>query len=327
LSRSCSIEVQGAPALATPLDSTDTEPHDHSMNYRHAFHAGNFADVLKHIVLVRVAEYLKHKDAPIRYIDSHAGRGRYALDFGAALRTGEWLQGIGQLVGPAAQPMSPEAQALVQPYLDLVTKENNGAALTVYPGSPRIAQGLLRRGDVLVANELHPDDNRALAALLDDDRQCKVMGLDAWSFLKAMLPPKERRGVILVDPPYEEPGELVRLTEGLAAAVERFATGTYLLWYPIKDPKPVARFHRGVRELGLAKAFAVDLLLRAPRDPNRLNGCGLIIVNPPYTLEAELQIILPELVRLFSDTETASAASNDELWRIEHLGPAVAKSP
>jgi 23S rRNA (adenine2030-N6)-methyltransferase len=210
---------------------------------------------------------------------------------------------------------------LLQPYLDLVAKENDGVGLTTYPGSPRLAQGLLRRGDVLVVNELHLDEVRALSALLDDDRQCKVMGIDAWSFLKAMLPPKERRGLILVDPPFEEPGELVRLTEGLASALERFATGTYLLWYPIKDPKQIARFHRGVGEIGHAKVLRVELYLRQPRDPGLLNGAGLIVVNPPFTLEAELQVLLPELTRTFADTGSAA----ESLWRVDWLEPTVTK--
>jgi 23S rRNA (adenine2030-N6)-methyltransferase len=294
------------------------------MNYRHTFHAGNFADVFKHAVLVRVAEYLKRKDAPLRIVDTHAGRGRYMLDRGDATRTGEWCNGIGRLIGPDARSISPEARALLQPYLDLVTKENDGrGALTVYPGSPRLAQGLLRRGDVLVANELHAEDARALAALLADDHQCKAMNLDGWSFLKAVLPPKERRGIVLIDPPFEEPGELIRMTEGLKAAMSRFATGTYLLWYPIKDPKHTARFHRGVRDLGLKKVLAAELLLRPARDPTLLNGCGLIIVNPPYTLEAELNILLPALQRLFGDITTAV----DPLYRVDWLEPSVAKTP
>ena len=293
------------------------------MNYRHTFHAGNFADVVKHAVLVRVVEYLKRKDAALRIIDTHAGRGRTMLDRGDATRTGEWRHGIGRLMGPDARPVSPAAHALLQPYFDLVAKENDGGALTNYPGSPRLAQGMLRRGDVLVANELQPEDGRALAALLEDDRQCKVMTLDGWSFLKAVLPPKERRGVVLIDPPFEEPGELVRMTEGLAAAMARFATGTYLLWYPTKDPKHVQRFHRGVRELGLAKVLAVELLLRPARDPGLLNGCGLIIVNPPYTLEAELHIILPELARIFADQN----ATGETLYRVDWLEPSVAKTP
>jgi 23S rRNA (adenine2030-N6)-methyltransferase len=279
---------------------------------------------LKHAVLVRVIEYLKRKDAALRIIDTHAGRGRYMLDRGDATRTMEWRDGIGRLLGPDARLLSPAALALLRPYLDLVTKENDGAgSLSVYPGSPRLAQGLLRRGDVLVANELQPDDGRALAALLDDDKQCKVMSIDGWSFLKAVLPPKERRGVVLIDPPFEEPGELIRMTEGLAAAMSRFATGTYLLWYPIKDPKHAQRFHRGVRELGLAKVLAVELLLRPARDPGLLNGCGVIIVNPPYTLEAELGIILPELERIFA----GPTATGDSLYRVDWIEPSVAKAP
>jgi 23S rRNA (adenine2030-N6)-methyltransferase len=293
------------------------------MNYRHAYHAGNFADVMKHAIFVRVADYMKRKDTPLRIIDTHGGRGRYPLDRGEAARTGEWANGIGRLIGSAAVPISDAARALLQPYLDLVAKENDGPGLTVYPGSPRLAQGLLRRGDVVVANELHSDDMRALATLLDDDRQCKVMGLDGWSFLKAMLPPKERRGLILVDPPFEEPGELIRLTEGLASAIERFATGTYLLWYPIKDPKPVARFHRGIAEIGHGKVMRAELMLRLPRDPSLFNGCGLIVVNPPFTLQAELEVLLPELARIFADSHTDKGATTEPLYRLDWIEPVL----
>jgi 23S rRNA (adenine2030-N6)-methyltransferase len=289
------------------------------MNYRHAYHTGNFADVLKHAIFVRVIEYMKRKDTPLRIIDTHGGRGRYALDRGEASRTGEWTKGIARLIGPQAVELAEPARALLAPYLDLVAKENQANALTVYPGSPRLAQGLLRRGDVLVANELHPEDMRALAALLDDDRQCKVMGLDAWSFLKAMLPPKERRGLVLIDPPFEEPGEFIRMTEGLRAAIERFATGTFLLWYPIKDPKPVARFHRALSEMGVPKILRAEVVVRPPRDPNLFNGCGLIVVNPPFTLEAELAILLPELARIFADTATV----REPLYRLDWIEPAT----
>jgi 23S rRNA (adenine2030-N6)-methyltransferase len=283
------------------------------MNYRHAFHAGNFADVLKHLVLVLCIEYLKRKDGPFRIIDTHAGCGRYRLDGGEAQRTGEWQQGIGRLMGPEAEPLPEHLLSVVAPYLDIVRHENGGGGLTVYPGSPLIAANLLRRNDVLIANELHPEDASVLKSVFAKDRRVKVMTLDGWTALKALLPPNERRGLVLIDPPFEAPGELIRLTEGLVAASQRFSSGITLLWYPIKDPKPVARFHRAIAETGLKKLLKIELLLRAPRNPDVLNGTGLVVSNPPFTLAGELEVVLPELCRRFGQGRSASI-------RVESLG-------
>jgi 23S rRNA (adenine2030-N6)-methyltransferase len=287
------------------------------MNYRHAYHAGNFADVLKHAVLVLCIEHMKRKEAGFRVIDTHAGPGRYRLLEGDAAKTGEWKLGIGRLMGAEADPLPEPVAKILAAYLDLIRRENAGGDLSVYPGSPLIAAGLLRRGDALIANELHPDDNKALAKLLDEDRRSKVMKQDGWSALKALLPPKERRGVILIDPPFEEPGELIRLTEGLAAALRRFSTGTYILWYPIKDPKIVARFHRALSEAALPKLLKVELMLRLPRNPDVLNGTGLIVANPPFTLEADLEAILPLLADRFQQGPGGG-------WRLEWLSAAGA---
>lgn len=254
------------------------------MNYRHAFHAGNFADVLKHATLALVVAYLKQKPAPFRVVDTHAGIGLYDLGADEAGRTGEWQGGIGRLAGPDAQPIPARVASLLAPYLAAVAAENPGGGLRWYPGSPCVARHLLRADDVLAVNELHPEDARRLAAHFARDRRTKVLELDGWTALKALLPPKERRGVILIDPPFEKPGELARLASGLTDAVKRFATGVYLLWYPIKDPKPVAEFHRALALAGLEKVLAVELMIRPPRDVTLLNGCGLVVVNPPHTL-------------------------------------------
>jgi 23S rRNA (adenine2030-N6)-methyltransferase len=274
------------------------------MNYRHAYHAGNFADVLKHIVLVQGLEHLKKKPAPFRVIDSHAGIGRYRLDAKETALTGEWRDGIARVLAEA--PKAPAtALRVLQPYLDVVAASNTGhEGLLVYPGSPQITASLLRRGDTLVANELHKDDSKRLAKNFEDDRQVKVMTLDGWTALKSLLPPHERRGLVLVDPPYEEPGELRRLTEALGHALDRFKSGLYLLWYPIKDPKHVQRFRRGIIETataaGIETVLDLELLLRAPRNPDLLNGCGVIVVNPPFTLQADMAAILPLLAQWFA---------------------------
>ena len=276
------------------------------MNYRHVYHAGNFADVLKHIVLALVIERLKLKDTPFRVIDTHAGVGFYALNHGPADKTGEWRQGIAKIFGATAAPLPDDVAEILAPYLDLIAAENDAAAkgeITRYPGSPMVARRLMRRGDQLVVNELHPDDRARLAELFDGDHQVKVLGLDGWIALKSLLPPKERRGVVLIDPPFEEPGELIRLTEGLVAAVRRFETGTYVLWYPIKEPKIVARFHRAIAETCHRECLIAEIMLREPRHPEKLNGCGLAIVNPPWQLEEQLAVVMPALAeRLAEDS-------------------------
>jgi 23S rRNA (adenine2030-N6)-methyltransferase len=267
------------------------------MNYRHSYHAGNFADVLKHAVLALVLEYLKRKEGAFRVIDTHAGTGRYALTSLEAAKTGEWQAGIGRVIGAGAEPLPPQVARRLQPYLDLVRRENADGALTVYPGSPAIALALMRPQDTLIANELHPEDRPLLEAVLGSDRRAKVMGLDAWVALKSLLPPRERRGVVLIDPPFEERDELDRLAAGLAQGVRRFATGVYIAWYPIKDPRPVARFHAALTAFAIPRTLRVELMLRPPTDLERLNGCGLVVVNPPFTLEGDLAAILPELGR------------------------------
>lgn len=271
------------------------------MNYRHAYHAGNFADVLKHAVLSRVIEYLKRKDAPFRVIDTHAGIGRYDLTSVEAGKTGEWQSGIARLIGPRAATLAPEAARLLQPYFSAIAAENGGKALQRYPGSPRLALRLMRAQDRLIANELHPDDAARLKSAIGRDRRARVMTLDAWVALRALLPPKERRGVVLIDPPFEEAGELERIATGLAEALQRFASGTFLVWYPIKDPKAVEKWQRSLAALAASRMFALDFLRRAPRDIEQLNGCGLLVVNAPFTLGEELSVLMPELSRCLGD--------------------------
>lgn len=263
------------------------------MNYRHAFHAGNFADVLKHLILTRIIVHLKRKETPFRVVDTHAGAGLYDLSGEAATRTGEWREGIGRLAG--AEFPEP-AREVLAPYLDVIGAGDGAPRL--YPGSPLIAARLLRSGDRLIANELHPVDADALEAALQPFGNAKVMRVDGYSALKSTLPPKERRGLVVIDPPFEEPGELQRLVSALRQGVKRFANGIFVLWYPIKDPRPIGAFKREVGSLGLDKAMAVEFFLRAPEDVGRLNGHGMILLNAPFTLEGELRLVLPRLVEL-----------------------------
>lgn len=280
------------------------------MNYRHAYHAGNFADVVKHAVLALVIEHLKLKPGAFRVIDTHAGLGAYDLSAIEAQKTGEWREGIGRLLA-AAPP--PGVRELLAPYLNVVAGLNAGlpaGEIERYPGSPRVARALMRAGDVLVVNELHPEDCAALKDEFHRDAQVRVMSVDGWQALKALLPPKERRGVVLVDPPFEEPGELARLTRATGEAMRRFAGGTLLLWYPIKDLRPVSAFKRDLAALGLPKMLAVELFLQTPDDAERLNGTGLIVVNPPFTLAGNLELVMPFLANVLKRGTGAS-------WRVE----------
>lgn len=276
------------------------------MNYRHAYHAGNFADVLKHATLALVIEHLKRKPAPFRVIDTHAGVGLYDLGHGPAEKTGEWRQGIGRLIGPEAEPLPEDMAGLLSSYVLAIAAENPSGELRSYPGSPRLARTLLRPQDRLVANELHPEDGLRLKELFARDAQTKVLQLDGWIALKSLLPPKERRGVVLVDPPFEEPGELERMAVGVGEATTRFPTGTYLLWYPIKEPDLIRFFHDKVAGLGLPKLLVAELMIRRPRDPSRLNGAGLLILNPSYRLDESLGALLPFLASRLSDGPGAS---------------------
>lgn len=261
------------------------------MNYRHAYHAGNFADVLKHAVLALVIEHLKKKPAPFRVIDTHAGRGLYDLRGIEAGKTGEWHGGVGRLV---AEPIPAGVAELCAPYLAAVASVNprplSHETLLAYPGSPAIARHLMRREDKLLVNELHPEDADALARHFKGDRQTKVLTIDAWQALKAALPPPERRGVILIDPPFEEPGEFARIAQGLREIERRFETGIVLMWYPIKDGRMVAEFRHRIAESGVDKVLDVTLGIRAETEAGPgLGSTGLMIVNPPYGLDASVE--------------------------------------
>ncbi len=271
------------------------------MNYRHAYHAGNFADVLKHLALTLVIDYMRRKEAPFRVIDTHAGCGRYALGSIQAAKTGEWRGGIGRLLGPDTKPLPMDVANVMRPYLDAVRAENPTPQLEIYPGSPLIARHLMREQDVLVANELHPEDWADLKSAIGRDRRVKLLALDGWVALKSLLPPKERRAVVLIDPPFEQEGEFDRLSAGLAEALRRFESGVYIVWYPIKDPKPIAAFHSALGAME-PELLRLELMIRGPGNTSdRLNGCGLIIANPPFTLREHMAAVLPELTQRLAE--------------------------
>lgn len=282
------------------------------MNYRHAYHAGNFADVVKHAILARILTYMKLKPQPFRVIDTHAGTGRYDLGGVEASKTGEWRDGIARLTGTetstdfTGQGLPADVDVLLQPYLDVVTSLNVPGALTVYPGSPVIARRLMRPGDHLVANELHPDDFAELKAEFRRMPDTKVLNLDAWVALKSLLPPPERRGVILIDPPFEVAGEFARLADALREALKRFATGVYVIWYPVKDHDVADQFVRAASHLSSAKILDVRLTISRPFAGLGLTETGLLILNPPYSLHGELQTLMPFLVERLAEGQGAS---------------------
>ena len=267
------------------------------MNYRHAFHAGGFTDVFKHIVLTRLIEYLKLKPAAFRVIDTHAGIGRYSLTGDEAKRSPEWREGIGRLF---KAELPAKANALIAPYLDVVDAENPRVPLARYPGSPLIVRKLFRPQDRLSALELHPADYRKLRDLFEGDVQVRVTELDGWLTLNAYVPPKEKRGLVLVDPPFEEDGEWERLVDGLIKAHKKWATGIYALWYPLKEPREVNRFVADLKATGIAKVLRAELTV-GPAVAGTLYGSGMIVVNPPFVLEDELKAVLPALAKVLGD--------------------------
>lgn len=265
------------------------------MNYRHAFHAGNFADVHKHAVLARILTHLQQKPAAFRVIDSHAGSGRYDLFAEEATRGGEWRDGIGQVWSGQTKAEDAPARALLAPYLDAVAACNAGSDLRTYPGSPLIARHLMRPQDRLVACEIEPRAAVQLVATLRGDSRAKALTIDGWTAIGAYVPPKERRGVVFIDPPFEEAADFTRLSAALSAAHRKWPTGIYVAWYPIKTREAPDALARRLQRLSIAKILRSELVLQAPAADAGLAGSGLVVVNPPFTLEADLRILLPAL--------------------------------
>jgi 23S rRNA (adenine2030-N6)-methyltransferase len=270
------------------------------MNYRHAFHAGGFADVIKHIVLVRILTYLHEKPTAFRVIDSHAGAGLYHLTSDEARRGGAWLTGIAPIIGAR---FSDTTVALLKPYLDIVRAFNpHASALAAYPGSPLFARALLRPQDRLTACEVEPSARKALLDALRKDPQARVVDLDGWTALPAFVPPNERRGLVLIDPPFEERGEFERLAKGFGAAFGKWPSGIYVLWYPAKSRRATDELARQVVQLAAStkppgKCLRLEFSVAPQTQGAPLASSGLLMVNAPWTLQAELKTILPELER------------------------------
>ena len=267
------------------------------MNYRHAFHAGGPSDVVKHAVLAGILVHLLSKPAAFRVIDTHAGAGRYDLRGPEATRSPEWRDGIARLL---AASIDGEAATLLAPYLDAVRALNPGGELAAYPGSPAVTRSLLRSQDRLVACELEPGAAAALAHELGGDRRTKAVAIDGWTALNAYVPPPERRGVVLIDPPFEATDEFSRLAQALEAAHRKWATGTFLLWYPLKGRQDSEMLARRLRRSAIPKVLRAEIDFAVQRKPEGLAGCGLIVVNPPWLLAGELEILLPFFAKLFA---------------------------
>jgi 23S rRNA (adenine2030-N6)-methyltransferase len=267
------------------------------MNYRHAFHAGGFADVIKHIVLVRILTYLQDKPAAFRVIDTHAGAGLYDLTGDEARRGGEWLTGIARVMQAR---FSEATQPLLKPYLDIVRAFNPQRDLVAYPGSPLIARALLRPQDRITACEVEPQARKRLIEALRRDSQARVVDLDGWTALPAFVPPNERRGLVLIDPPYEAKDEFERMATGFAEAFAKWPTGSYLLWYPVKSRRVTDSLARHVAAAVGAgpspgKCLRLEFSVAPQTAGTALASAGLLIINPPWTLMAELRAVLPEL--------------------------------
>ncbi|MCH8537686.1 MAG: 23S rRNA (adenine(2030)-N(6))-methyltransferase RlmJ [Alkalimonas sp.] len=263
------------------------------LSYRHSFHAGNFADVLKHLVQVAIIDYLKKKDKPFCYHDTHSGAGLYSLESEHATKTGEFHSGIGQLF---QQPVPEELeQSPAARYLSLIHQLNPEQDLLFYPGSPSIAVQLLRPQDQMQLTELHPTDFALLQQHLAGRKQCRIEKMDAWAGIKAMLPPLSKRGLVLIDPPYELKHEYDDVVQGLQLALKRFANGTYAIWYPVIEREAIERFVDKVAALPVADLLRVEWCPKADSDGYGMTGSGMLVINPPYILAEQCRQFLPWL--------------------------------
>lgn len=269
------------------------------MNYRHAFHAGNFADCMKHALLVWLIGAMQRKPAGMLVLDTHAGVGRYDLSAGPAERTGEWRAGIARLLNEPPAPLAA--------YVALVR------SLGLYPGSPAIARALLRPQDRLVCCELHPEDHALLRREFARDPQVAVHRRDAWEAIGALLPAPEKRALVLIDPPYEVEDEFDRLAAALRQGCRRMPNAVFAAWYPIKHRAPIRPFHIALRDSGIRDVVAAELWLRAPLDAARLNGCGLLVINPPFGFEGAAMPILEGLLERLGGGEAGEGVVVERL--------------
>ncbi len=271
------------------------------MNYRHAFHAGNHADVLKHVVLLALVDALKRKDSPFFVLDTHAGRGEYDLTAVEAGKTGEFEGGIEKLLAWArnARPLP----VAIARYRDALKAGGEEDGRRHYPGSPRLIARALREGDRLACVEMQSEEAAALKHLMADSPQVGVHAGDGYAAMKGLLPPKEKRGLVLIDPPYEAQGaEFEAILTALRDALARWPTGIFAIWYPIKQRRSLLPFFRKAATLPIKQALVAELLVRPDDSPLRMNGSGMLLLNPPWKLDAEIAAALPGLTKAMGET-------------------------
>lgn len=273
------------------------------MNYRHAYHAGNHADVLKHWLLTRCIALMQKKPAPIAYIDTHAGIGLYDLQGEEALKTDEWREGIGRLWGVE--------HPLLTDYLYAVGELNDDDELRYYPGSPELVRCLTRSQDHLYLNEKHPADGQLLKENMRIDRRVTVHLGEGWHVPRALLPTEEKRLLMLIDPPFEEGDDLQNSITALEESLARMRQAIVCLWYPIKDVAQLRRFYQQLQKSSAPSLLRLELYIHAPNDASRLNGSGMVICNPPWGLEGELKQLLPWLAETLQQSEGG--------WRLDWL--------
>lgn len=261
------------------------------LSYRHAFHAGNHGDVLKHTILAKILAYLIQKDSPFMYLDTHAGAGQYDLNRYMALKTNDKATGIARIWRESSLPF------LLQPYFNVLHKYNSNEKLSLYPGSPLIAQYFMRSQDHGVCYELHPADYTTLSNLLVHDHKFNVIQKDGFKALMSQLPPKERRALILIDPSYEQISEYDSVLLAIEKAMKRFPTGIYVIWYPLLSNQYAKPLLRGLNALSIPKTLHIEFTVSNVNLSMGLIGSGLWIINPPWILEAELRESLPWLIK------------------------------
>lgn len=276
------------------------------LSYQHGYHAGNFADVLKHIVLLSVLKYLKTKDKPLCYIDTHAGSGSYRLNSAQAQKNCEYLNGIGALWQRDNVPPS------IAAYVEIIRRFNQPGQLNHYPGSPMLARQILADHDRIFLYDLHPAEAKQLAALFKKDKYIKVFHADGLTDSLGLLPPNECRGLIFIDPSYEVKTEYQWVVKALIAMHKRFATGCYLLWYPVVERKRNRQLERALQASGIGNIQLFELGIRPDNEGLGMTACGIIAINPPWTLLGEMQQALPWLAKNLSQ-------NNQGFCRIEQL--------
>ncbi|MGZ4957955.1 MAG: 23S rRNA (adenine(2030)-N(6))-methyltransferase RlmJ [Methylomonas sp.] len=267
------------------------------LSYRHGFHAGNFADVLKHSLITLVIAALKQKDKPFVYIDTHAGAGKYSFRSEFAQKTGEYRAGIGRLWSHQAPP------AEVKDYLAAVRAENTGKQLVRYPGSPQLVRRLARPQDRLVLSELHSTDFEALQQLFGGDRQVSVAKEDGLKMLDKKLPPIQKRGLILIDPSYEVKSEYNKVVDTLLSAHKRFATGIFGLWYPVVDRGLTERMLQRLQDSGIPKQLRIEHCVDRDGVVRGMTGSGMLLINPPWQLASQAETLVPWLNQVLTDDQ------------------------